>query len=438
MMILKALSFPFLSYLFINLFLLSALKQLKPVDCRKEFSSFNYHKKQPERINLFKITSLFGGATNDKANDKSDSPIKKLKKHRNVKDIAKKSVSSNFKKKNDIILPVVKKSPEEILKKQQSLSFAIEMVSMGIYMLASRAIFKWNFNDKNTIMFSRMVFAFYLIFSQLLKLYLKHTVNTINDESLIDLTQDSLLTNQLLNKMSDISGESSTVGGITNLLSGLLGGTNTNPNATKVQKSTTISIKDYDLKEINKLFGGVIFEILMVSYMHLVNKSGKQLIFIPLMGITNKLKSPILQLHLFKFKSFGLWERPFKSKFGFPPSVPTVLAPPEPTVPTVTETPIITDLGEGGEVIEESNNISATLETETEEIVIDLDTKKGKAKKSSIAYSTSTSTSTVSSTVGTEESDSKDNSEHKEKVVKKSKKAHRKRTIENVIDDFKI
>lgn len=48
------------------------------------------------------------------------------------------------------------------------------------------------------------------------------------------------------------------------------------------------TVREYDMSELNKLSTAVMFEILTVSYLHFVTKAGKPLLFIPLMGIMNK------------------------------------------------------------------------------------------------------------------------------------------------------
>jgi hypothetical protein len=80
------------------------------------------------------------------------------------------------------------------------------------------------------------------------------------------------------------------------------------------QQQSKTTIKEFDIMELKKLSNGLIFEILSVTYMHMITKVGKPLLFVPLMGMMNKFKSPIVQIHLFRFHAIGNLERPFKSQ----------------------------------------------------------------------------------------------------------------------------
>eukprot|EP00428_Durinskia_dybowskii_P086475 CAMPEP_0170442132 /NCGR_PEP_ID=MMETSP0117_2-20130122/47256_1 /TAXON_ID=400756 /ORGANISM="Durinskia baltica, Strain CSIRO CS-38" /LENGTH=158 /DNA_ID=CAMNT_0010702703 /DNA_START=1 /DNA_END=474 /DNA_ORIENTATION=- len=77
----------------------------------------------------------------------------------------------------------------------------------------------------------------------------------------------------------------------------------------------SITIRAYDLEEVKKLSSAMLFELLAATYMYFIRKSTAQLLMIPLMGITGKLKSPIVQIHLFRMQPVGPLERPFKSGF---------------------------------------------------------------------------------------------------------------------------
>lgn len=77
--------------------------------------------------------------------------------------------------------------------------------------------------------------------------------------------------------------------------------------------SPTMTVKQHDLEEIRKLSSSMLFELLAAFYMHFVNKNYAPLLMIPLMGLTNKLKAPIVQLHVLRMRAVGPLARPFKS-----------------------------------------------------------------------------------------------------------------------------
>lgn len=56
-----------------------------------------------------------------------------------------------------------------------------------------------------------------------------------------------------------------------------------------------------------------LFEVISAAYMHLVNKAGGPLLLVPLMGVLNKYRSPLIQVHLFNKRAVGPFARPFKS-----------------------------------------------------------------------------------------------------------------------------
>lgn len=76
-----------------------------------------------------------------------------------------------------------------------------------------------------------------------------------------------------------------------------------------------LTVKDYDLAQVQKLSSGMLFELLVASYMHLVVKNTAQLLMVPLMGLSGKLRAPIVQIHLLRLRPVGQLARPFKSGF---------------------------------------------------------------------------------------------------------------------------
>ena len=189
------------------------------------------------------------------------------------------------------------KSDEEIAAMQQTRDMQIQMASSVLYMIASRFIFSMNYSDPKILMIARLVFVLYIVASQLLIKILKDKINNIEDETIISNSSFNIKDGM---KMFGLGGN--------NMLEGLLGKANSN-------NDNKITVREYDLAEVKKLSQGLFFEIIAASYMHFVNKAGKPLIIIPVMGLLNKIKSPIVQLHLMGYKAVGQLSRPFKAGF---------------------------------------------------------------------------------------------------------------------------
>jgi hypothetical protein len=77
--------------------------------------------------------------------------------------------------------------------------------------------------------------------------------------------------------------------------------------------SKQLTVKQHDLAEVQKLSSSVLFELLAASFMHFVSKSTAPLLMLPMMGLSSKLKAPIVQIHLLRMKPVGQLARPFKS-----------------------------------------------------------------------------------------------------------------------------
>ena len=80
-----------------------------------------------------------------------------------------------------------------------------------------------------------------------------------------------------------------------------MGKNNNNGNSSSNNSTTTANkneqtVRDYDLQELRKLSQAVFFETISASYLHFVTKACKPLLFMPLMGIMNKLQVTITRL----------------------------------------------------------------------------------------------------------------------------------------------
>lgn len=183
------------------------------------------------------------------------------------------------------------KTDEEIAKIQQTRDMQMQMASSVLYMVASRFIFGMNYSDPKVLMIARVVFVLYIIGSQLLLKLLKDKINNIDDGTMIPASSFNIKDGM---KMFGLGGNS--------MLEGILGKSNNDNN-------NKISVRDYDLAEVKKLSQGLFFEIVAASYMHFINKAGKPLIIIPVMGLLNKIKSPMVQIHFMGYKAVGQLSR---------------------------------------------------------------------------------------------------------------------------------
>lgn len=169
-----------------------------------------------------------------------------------------------------------------------------EMLSTLLYMAGNYFIFRFDFSKKGNMVIARGIFCVYIFLTQLLLTFLRYRINTTNDLTILPPTPSFELPNLDIPGMDMIKSFVKRVE------------VNQSPS-----KGTTV--KDYDLVEVTQLSRGFLFEIATVTFMHFYAKAGKPLLFVPLMGITNKIKAPIVRIHLFGMKAVGSLARPFKS-----------------------------------------------------------------------------------------------------------------------------
>ena len=60
----------------------------------------------------------------------------------------------------------------------------------------------------------------------------------------------------------------------------------------------TQTVRDFDTAKITEMSQGLLFEVLPALYMHFVKKAGGPLLLVPLMGVLNKIRSPMFRIHL--------------------------------------------------------------------------------------------------------------------------------------------
>jgi len=223
---------------------------------------------------LFIGTSL-AVQKNPKKDAKRISVVEKVEKHKKAKP----------KKIKEAIL--TEEETNKIIKRQQSIESLLQMLISVGSMVYSRRIFQLDFNNPKIKQFCRFVFCGYLLVFQLLNFLLSWRIKSLNDQTIVE--------------------QSSMINPIANVVGSLLG---------KVTgKKKPITIMQYDLTESSKIFGGLIPEALAMIVLNVIlKKAFFLLLMLPLMGITNLLKNPIIQIHFFGFKSVGKLKRPFQSQ----------------------------------------------------------------------------------------------------------------------------
>ena len=137
------------------------------------------------------------------------------------------------------------------------------------------------------------------------------------------------------------------------------------------------------MSKINELSTNIMFEVLSAAYMTFVNKAGSPLLLVPLMGIVNKIRSPMIRIHLLKQKAVGDLARPFKggleglmSSFakGLPREEPEPDARPETQAEEEVKTAVKKDIKESKEEEEEEQDEEQEEEEEEQEDEGDQDT----------------------------------------------------------------
>lgn len=86
----------------------------------------------------------------------------------------------------------------------------------------------------------------------------------------------------------------------------------------RAPKSYRISVRDYDLAEINKAINGIFTQVAIMSVMHFWLKMTQPLIFQCITPFKSFFMLPVVQIRLFGWKAEGSLARPWKapSMFG--------------------------------------------------------------------------------------------------------------------------
>lgn len=161
-------------------------------------------------------------------------------------------------------------------------------------MYLSRKIMTWDYKTPSNLKLARLIFVGYLVFAQLLYFLLKFLIKWENNKDLVIQQKNPLLTSPLL---------------AGNPMMKMLEGFGNNK-----KTDVPLTVKQYDLQQNKDLYKSLLMEIVGVTFLHSVFKMGAPLLMVPMWGITNRLKSPLIQIRLFGMKPLGQFARPFKSQ----------------------------------------------------------------------------------------------------------------------------
>ena len=178
-----------------------------------------------------------------------------------------------------------------IEKRQQTFETVSQMILSVVSMYVSRIVFKLDFKSTIIRRACRLIFCGYIAFLQLLNLYINRRINFAKDNSIIvEAESNNLAALQTLGSLGSLFGA---------------------PKA-----KVPVTTQQYDLKEAAKLFGGILPELLIMVVVNMIfGKGFILLLLLPMMGITNILKSPIVKIHLFGFHPVGVLKRPFATQW---------------------------------------------------------------------------------------------------------------------------
>jgi hypothetical protein len=188
------------------------------------------------------------------------------------------------------------KSVEALQRRYQIASTVISTANTIANVLLWRYISKIDNKADSFVTLARIVFAAYLIIVQGVYYLVRYLINQADDQTIIDIK-------------SPLSGISIPgLPGMNHPLMSMLSNA-----ATKVMKSTSMTVKEYDLQQLNQSYRTLLLEVIFGIVMHLRSPKGKMLLYLSSQGITSKLKNPVIDIHLFRLPAIGQHKRPFQS-----------------------------------------------------------------------------------------------------------------------------
>ena len=233
---------------------------------------------------------------------KSTKSVKTSKKSKVNSDLTKQNKNDKAIKTKHKKLEVVMEAPEEdVDNKSQEvidaftspLETILPFVHPLFLSLAFLITWKVNLQDKNIILFTRIAFAAYMIIAQLTAMYIESRINKLND--LTPVIEAPPAANPFKAALSTAMPQFDTK-------------TPTDPDSESsnpentdnetVMSESSITTKDYDLRELKSFSSNLLFEGAMSTFMHFKQKSMKSLVFALLVGISNLITCNVVKIHI--------------------------------------------------------------------------------------------------------------------------------------------
>jgi len=218
----------------------------------------------------------------------------------------------------------------ELLKQEKLMMNIIQLMASfgGIYLTQTIFALDKLKSSPALIYLGRILFVGYLLLAHGYYYLMKYLITRKADHTLLSTTQltsatssfGSLWKKYVLNfktsplflPMKMILGE-----GCLDVLDTVLGGGGANKNNNNNETSAmTVTVTAYDLQANLKVYRSMVWEVLAVSYLHLLCGQHRMLVALPVMGCMARLKTPLTLIYLLGFRSDlpgSLLSRPFKS-----------------------------------------------------------------------------------------------------------------------------
>jgi len=272
----------------------------------------------------------------------------------------------------------------ELLKQEKLMMNIIQLMASfgGIYLTQTIFALDKLKSSPALIYLGRILFVYlgYLLLAHGYYYLMKYLITRKADHTLLSTTQltsatssfGSLWKKYVLNfktsplflPMKMILGE-----GCLDVLDTVLGGGGANKNNNNNETSAmTVTVTAYDLQANLKVYRSMVWEVLAVSYLHLLCGQHRMLVALPVMGCMARLKTPLTLIYLLGFRSDlpgSLLSRPFKSAMEM--MLHNVV---QGSVGSVGSgiTPVVTEEGEGE--IEGSSDIGSDIGSDDDQNII--------------------------------------------------------------------
>jgi len=177
-------------------------------------------------------------------------------------------------------------------------------VKVAKQVLVSSLIIKFinslNHEDPKAVARARICYTLFLLVSHCLIFYCRRKVARLDDQSEIEIR------GQLPGMFQKLLGDNKSQGG--SPLDAMA------KDMTTKMLSKKMTVKEFDSKQLDNMFHGLLFPMLFNSFLHFKKGYVKPLMIQAAMGLQRLLKSPLIQIHVFGKSAEGELERPFRQQ----------------------------------------------------------------------------------------------------------------------------